>query len=527
MIYSIELEKQVLSGMLSHPEVYGEIADFINDEDFYSGDNSIHRTIFQVVRSLIDSGDAVDPVVVAQRLKDLGINNTNGIPQYEYIRSLAYNDVPPEATVVSAKELKKTTIRRSIFNSAKEIEKRMVSIPHDSDFLDIVGEADRIFNKHVDVFNIGGNAPINLMDEMVRIIEERGENPVKEFGLMGPHKRLNEIYGSLLRPGNITVFVARAAVGKTTLTLDYITKVALESPDVPILHFDNGEMSEEELAIRQCAALSGLPTSLLETGQWRQAGDDVVKRVRAVWKKVKNLKFYYFNVGGLEADQMIAILKRFYYSQVGRGNKMIFSFDYIKTSFEKSNQAEWQIVGQMLDKFKRSIQRDIVVDGEPMVAMITSVQSNRYGIVGNKSSDDIVDDESIVSMSDRIIQLCSHMFILRKKTHDEIADEGGAFGTHKLINIKARHLGTDPKSAIDDVIVNGKAMKNFINFDFDNFYVKECGDAKDIAKAFEATVEFDTTVDTKVPSPKPKKQASKPKPKPKNETVGLPNFDEL
>jgi hypothetical protein len=83
-------------------------------------------------------------------------------------------------------------------------------------------------------------------------------------------------------------------------------------------------MSKEELIIRQCSALSGVSANLLETGQWRQAGEETVNKVRAVWEKVKKIKFYYFNVGGMGVDNMCATLRRFYYSKIGRGKPMIF-----------------------------------------------------------------------------------------------------------------------------------------------------------------------------------------------------------
>ena len=47
------------------------------------------------------------------------------------------------------------------------------------------------------------------------------------------------MYGSLLRPGNITVIVARSGVGKTQFCIDFVTKTS-EKYEVPILHFDNG-----------------------------------------------------------------------------------------------------------------------------------------------------------------------------------------------------------------------------------------------------------------------------------------------
>jgi replicative DNA helicase len=281
--------------------------------------------------------------------------------------------------------------------------------------------------------------------------------------------------------------------------MDFSTKVSMKY-DVPVLHFDNGEMSKEELIMRQCAAISGVPMHLLETGNWRRAGADVVTKVRDTWAKVKNLKFYYYNVGGMDVDAMLKVLKRFYYAKVGRGNKMIFSFDYIKTTSEASGgKNEWQVVGEMVDKFKKCIQKEILHEGEPIIPMITSVQSNRSGITNNRQSQNVVDDESIVSLSDRITQFCSHMFILRNKTADEIESEGRSFGTHKLINVKARHLGKDIAGAVEPVRVGDTLRKNFINLEFKNFCITERGDLRDIARVAEGNMELEDNESDSIP----------------------------
>ena len=194
----------------------------------------------------------------------------------------------------------------------------------------------------------------------------------------------------------------------------------------------------------------------------------------------------------MDVDSMVNTLKRFYYSKVGRGNRMIFSFDYIKTTSEASaNKNEWQVVGEMVDKFKKCVQKEILFDGEPIIPMITSVQSNRYGITNNRNASNIIDDESIVSLSDRIIQFCSHMFILRNKTADEIEVEGGRFGTHKFINIKSRHLGKDVAGALEPVQIDDSLRKNFVNLEFKNFNITECGDLRDIARSLEGGGEID------------------------------------
>ena len=187
-------------------------------------------------------------------------------------------------------------------------------------------------------------------------------------------------------------------------------------------------------------------------------------KVRSVWPKISKLKFYYYNVGGMDVDSMVNTLKRFYYAKVGRGNQMVFSFDYIKTTSESNgNKSEWQVVGEMVDKFKKCVQKEILHEGNPMIPMITSVQSNRYGITNNRNSQNVVDDESIVSLSDRITQFCSHMFILRSKT-----------------------------GAVEPVSIGDTLRKNAINLNFNNFNITERGDLRDIARVLNGEEELET-----------------------------------
>ncbi len=199
---------------------------------------------------------------------------------------------------------------------------------------------------------------------------------------------------------------------------------------------------------------------------------------------------------------MIATLRRFYFSTVGRGNPMIFSFDYLITASDFDNgKSAWQVVGEMVDKFKRTIQKEIVKDGEPIIPMITSVQSNRSGVVNNRRAENIVDDESIVSLSDRITQFCSHMFILRKKTLDEVDAEPN-FGTHKLINVKARHLGQSFNRATEPVRMPDDSLKqNVVHLQMDAFTAHEIGDQQDLAAALGAAGEVEQNAERDDPVP--------------------------
>ncbi len=507
MIYSFDLEKKVLSGLIQHQHKWEEIAILINEKDFYSEDSKVNVSIFRLIKNALNKGDAIDDTILLEKIKRLGVSFPDNIAIGEYIHSLCYFKVSEEMFVSYVKELKTVSARRIIYESCAKVGRLMKKPDPELGYHELVDMADKLYNEELRNFESGDSGPVNLFEVMEDMVEERGNNPQENFGLMGPHKRINQIYGSLLRAGNITVVVARSGQGKTTVSLDYCTKVSAEY-NVPVIHFDNGEMSEEELIMRQCSAMSGIPMWLLETGKWRNTGykdltaEQVVKRVRETFKKIKEgngMKLYYQNVAGMNADEMASLLKRIYYSKVGRGNLAIFSFDYIKSDFANMGKADgWQQVAYMVHKFKQTIHRDLCFDGKPCVAMFSSVQSNRLGITTNRGADSIIDDESVVSLSDAITQFCSHLFLLRSKVLEEITQEGERFGTHKFINLKARHLGRDALRHINPVSwPDGTKKRNWINFKIHNFSVEEVGDAQDIADFIEngGTSPVETTQD--------------------------------
>lgn len=478
MVYSAEVEKQFLAGLLNHPDKYVEIAAFVSPKDFFFEPN---RIIYSHLSVDYESGNFVDEVILAERLRLAQVSFEDNINVSDYIRALKLKRASISSVTESAAEIKKLSLRREIIGNAQGVIKEMKDLDPAKGMDHIFHKAESFYSKNSSLYENGDHAPQNVFADMEELIEARGNNPKTEFGPRGPHPRLHSLYGSLLRPGNITTIVARTGVGKTQFVMDFCLKVS-QHEGIPILHLDNGEMSKEELMMRQCAALSKIPLHLLETGQWRNAGEEIVNKVRSVWPLIKGYQFYYQNVGGMPVDTMIQMVKHFYYGHVKRGNKMILSFDYIKTTSENvGNKTEWQVVGEMVDKFKKLIQRDITCEGDPMISMMTSVQSNRSGITNNRHSDNIVEDDSIVSLSDRITQFSSHLFGLRQKTMDELAEEDNQFGTHRLTCFKYRHLGEDVHRAIQPVrMPTGDLKRNFINLDFDNFDITEVGDLQDV-----------------------------------------------
>lgn len=486
-LHDLTLEQRLLSALIKYPQEFLAVQSLFSEDDIYSEESVLHRTIFTLIKQAVEKGEDVDGPILAQRAVKLGINFDDALPKDftigDYIISLSQKNVAENSVEKLARELKKLSVRRSLASTGDDLKKAMLSLPASASYTEIIEAADKVYNKQVNHFeSLADCTPENIYDDIERVIEEAGNNQEEE--LMGPFPLVNRIFGSLVSGGNICTITSRSGSGKTSLAMDYCCFVG-DKYDVPVLHFDNGEMSKEELIFRRTSAITGVPHYLLQSGKWRNAGEEIVKKVRDALAKIKSgkSKFYYYCVAGMTVDEMVSLAQKFYYNKVGRGKRMILSFDYIKTTNQlNGNLTEWQVVGEIVDKFKKFIQKDILFDGKPMIGMFTSVQSNRMGVTTNKTSDKIIDDESIVSLSDRIIQFSSHMFILRKKTTDEIFDDGQEFGTHKLICIKARHLGEDTAGYLEPVQFQDSLRNNAICLEFKNFSIRECGDLREIAK---------------------------------------------
>ena len=101
----------------------------------------------------------------------------------------------------------------------------------------------------------------------------------------------------------------------------------------------------------------------------------------------------------------------------------------------------------------------------PQVSLMSSVQANRQGTVGNRNSENVVDDESVISLSHRIKQFCSHLLILRNKTIDELQNDPVYCGRHIMKIEKARNHGADTARLLNEVeMPDGTRKKKLCKF---------------------------------------------------------------
>jgi len=486
MIYSLQVERHVLSGLLRHQDLFPDVDVFLSEKDFY---NDVHSTIYLVFKNIKHKGETVDKVLLAEKIKNLGISFKDEINIFDYIDNLSFSQITQEATMNSCKELIKLRVRREISETAENL-KHYVNKNSDDSLDQIIGKIDEIYNRKISVYS-ETDTPVNIFEQVEDLVEEIGNNPKAETGLITPYSEFNRMYGGL-KNGNIYAIVSRPGQGKSTWLNDICFKTSTNIKNKTKTLILDTEMQTIDIQLRMVASLTDVPVWYLETGNWRK-NEEMTKKVREAWDKIKKYEYFHYHVGSKNIDQICSIIRRWYLSKVGRGNQALIAYDYIKLTGEKvgANWAEHQAIGDKIDKLKR-------ISEEIHCPIVTAMQLNRSGESFNRNSSNVVDDSSVISLSDRLQWFASFVAIFRRKTLDELTLDGQAFGTHKLIPTKTRFQGKDAAGHQDLVRrldSTGKEVwaQNYLNYQVNNFNIEERGSLVDVANRQREQYELNDT----------------------------------
>lgn len=484
-IYSLQVEKYVLSGLIRHPASFADIESFINESDFI---NDVHYTIFCVFKETFNKGEQIDKILISQKCKNLGITfKDQSIDIFNYVNSICLIPTSQAGLIEGAKELLKLRIRREIEQTGDEI-KKFANSCAEKPIEEIITESDKIYNSKICTYASENNKPEDITNNVIEIIEERGNNPIEDTGLTSPYANFNRLYGGI-RPGNLYAWVSRPKHGKSTILNDLAIKITSINKGCKALVLDT-EMSTIDMKFRIASSLTGIPVWHLETGNWKK-NNNLYQKFEQSKDKIRGLtnQVDHLQVAGKPIEEIVSIVKRWYFSKVGRGNQCVVVYDYIKLTGESDkNKQEYQLIGEKVNALKE-------LCSELNIPILTACQLNR-------SAESGVDDSSAISQSDRLQWFASFVAIFRRKSVEEIADDGPEFGSHKLIPLATRFQGKDSAGHHDLVrIQEGKKVKympNYISFDINNFNVQETGTLEDILSARALKPELDDSGDGEV-----------------------------
>ena len=495
---SIQLEKHVLGGLLRNQSTLADIEPFISEKDFYV---KAHAIIFKVLKTSILKGDNVDSVIVSQKIKTCGAENSfrecfgNDISIFDYLDNLSYIQITSNGVVKAAQELVYMRVKREVSDSAEEIKKLAASGKMDN-LGDFISEADSIYHERMLSYINVEDKPQDLYEDILKDVDEA--DVIDNFGYLTDFPEFNRLYGGF-RPGNVYCFAARPGQGKTTF-LNSISMSIGKRYDIPVLLIDT-EMQTKDIRMRMLSSLSGVPMHIIETGQYKRDKDmyDKVRSAASELEKIKT-KIKHYQAGNRSVEQIMSKVRRWILSDVGRGNPAIVVYDYLKLTGEKvgNNWAEYQAMGEKVSFFHQ-------LSMETNIPILTAVQSNRTGESFNKRSSQISDDSSSMAVSDRIQWFCSLTAGIRRKTIEEIAEDEGLsqeeaenahdqrgmnnlrFGSHKLTVFKSRFQGENAPGHHDlhrRTMSDGsfRYENNYLNLEINNFSVEEKGSLEHIIR---------------------------------------------
>lgn len=484
-IFSLAIEKHVLAGVIKNPSVFVDIMPFVKESDFY---DLVHKTIFLLIKSLFEKGERFDKIILAEKIKNLGISFKGDINIYDYIDNLSFISITNQATVDAAKELIKIRIRRDLDSTAKEISS-FVSTCGNLSTEEIIGKVDSIYGKKTDIIE-SANQPENLYDGIEEMIEARGNEPLEETGLKTGFPEFDRMYGGL-KAGHVYAIASRPSHGKSTW---------LENTSIKTCRLNNTkaficdtEMSTNEIRWRAAAAHSSVAEWYLETGNFKK-NEEMAKKVKDSYPILKEFKekqyITHYHVGDKNLDQIVSMIRRWHAKHIAPNQIGIIVYDYLKLTGGEDVSEHWkeyQVMGQKINRLKRLAE-------ELNCVILTAIQLNRTGESHGRRSAAVLDDSTAIAMSDRLQWFAAFVAIFRRKTPDEINRDGPEFGTHKLIALKTRFQGRDAAGHQDlvrriDEEGEVRYVYNYINFEVQNFEVTETGSLRDIIAQERGTIE--------------------------------------
>ena len=472
--FSLDLEKVIISAVLNYTDVYPEISNFITSNDF----SKVNSVIFEVIKNIIENKGTPSPVLIAEKIKALSLN-LPGIEVLDYLDALKRLDVKRSEVISIAKELKKFTLVRNIVERADKLKKE-VTEGGDKDIGEIVERVDHAFGDSLITLGDSNTKVQNVYEMLPDFIEELGNEPDKPNGYVMPYKTWDAQFG-LLKPCSVSVNAARQGSGKSTFLMDCADKIVTQTnknQDIKVLYLDT-EMTCGDYMVRLAAARSGAPHWLIDSRQWRK--DSVwCPKIRGKLQEIKNgpKNVFFEQVGSTSINDTCSLIKRWYFNTVGRGNKCLIVYDYIKVLIadRSRNLAEYAAA---LDK----VQYLKDVADFINAPLLSAIQLNRYGVVTNKAGESPDDSENAISISDRIGWIVSFMGILRRHTPEEYAE---AQCTHRLVKLKGRTQGREGMGHMEFIkIVEGSKVRfvpNHLLFNIDNFNVEDKGDYRELIK---------------------------------------------
>lgn len=259
--HSREAEEAVVGAVLINPEVYYDVAQFLQAEDFYI---YRHKWIWEAFTSLHEQRTPIDLLTINEELDRKGQLNEIGGPAY---LTALVNQVPTSLNAESyGRIVESHSIRRKMINAANAI--ASLAYNENSTVDNVMDEAEKA------VFNVSERRlkhdvqPIRaVLSEYYDRIDDLAKRDEEIFGVPTGFIDLDKMMGGL-QPSDLLIIAGRPGQGKTGFLLS-VAKNAAQTHKKHVAIFSL-EMSNEQVVQRLIAQQTGIDSHRLRTGKLQE-----------------------------------------------------------------------------------------------------------------------------------------------------------------------------------------------------------------------------------------------------------------
>lgn len=425
-------ERAVLAGVCTYGDTaYLEIADLLQESTFTIDSNKI---IYQCLKHIFEKEQAqsIDVATILSTAQELGLSHILAKKEEtQHLRAILEFPVNIDNVRKFAAKIRKLEIARLLRQQLEKAQDKLLDVSGSETIGSILGIAEEAIFDFSSLLTDTDNNPVTIGDRLDEYIDQLINSPIDQVGIPTGFPVYDQAIGGGLRKSTINVIAARPKTGKTLLS-DNMGFYIANKLKIPVLNMDT-EMTKEDHINRVIAMMTEVEINHIETGKFQESPNHLVKVKEAV-QSLKETPLYYKSIAGKPFEDQLSIMRRWIVKEVGLNSDgtakdCVIFYDYLKlmdTQGMTQDLKEYQVLGFMMTALHNFASKYKV----PIVAFI---QLNRDGIT--KESTDTA------SGSDRIIWLCSNFSIFKRKSPEEIAEDGPDNGNRKLVPLVSRHGG--------------------------------------------------------------------------------------
>ncbi len=260
---NIEAEFSVLGGLMLEREAFDQVSDLISAQDFYK---PAHQTIYRTIAELHQKAEPIDLVTVSNALQTKNELDIIGGP--EYLISLLENTVSAANIDSHAKIIhEKSLLRRLISTSTGLIDKAYGSDYASVETLIDLAEAE-ILKVGEQKTSSGLVGAIDIVRNSIEKIEDLYNKKADVTGVPTGFTELDRMTSGL-HGGELIIIAARPSMGKTALSLNIASHMALRAKKT-VAYF-SVEMGKESVMMRLLAAEAKISMGEIRNGRIHDA----------------------------------------------------------------------------------------------------------------------------------------------------------------------------------------------------------------------------------------------------------------